>query len=59
MTVIIDCECGIRLTEYTPPLDAPIAIREGLCYLETDCPACGTHYCVHIPARKEMNDGQI
>ena len=48
-TVIINCLCGIQLTEYTPPTDAPIAVRQGLCYLETDCPACGAHHRVPIP----------
>jgi hypothetical protein len=46
----IDCPCGIRLAEYTPPPDAPIAVRLGQCYMEADCPACGTHHRERIPA---------
>ena len=50
MTCVIDCSCGIRLCDYTTPPDAPVAVRRGDCYMEADCPACGTPYRVHIPA---------
>jgi len=60
--VIIDCECGTRqniiirptknLTEYTPPPDAPMAILQDQSHLMIDCPDCGAHHVVPIPARE-------